>query len=96
MFLISVADIEYAVDFASKSVSNYIQPSALMPSFSQLTVSFWMKKELPTTAAIFTYATSENINSIYVVFGTGGAVNLHVMSTRCVCGLFSRVSHKLA
>ena len=70
------------VDFASKSVNNYMQPSTVMPSLKHLTVSFWMKTRLLNDAAIVHYATSEEINSLYVVFGSNGALNLYVMSSR--------------
>ena len=70
------------VDFASKSVNNYIQPSTVMPSLKHLTVSFWMKTKLLTDAAIVHYATSEEINSLYVGLGSNGPLNLYVMSSR--------------
>ena len=72
------------VDFASRSVNNYIQPSILMPSIKHFTVSFWMKTRLLNDAAIVHYATSEEIKSLYVGFGSNGALNLYVMSSRWV------------
>ena len=80
--LISVSDTEFVLDFASKSVNNYIQPSTVMPSLKHLTVSFWMKTKLLADAAIVHYATSEEINSLYVGFGPNGPLNLYVMSSR--------------
>ena len=43
-----------------------------------------MKTRLLNDAAILHYATSEEINSLYVVFGSSGALNLYVMSSRWV------------
>ena len=41
-----------------------------------------MKTKLLSDAAILHYATSEEINSLYVGFGPNGPLNLYVMSSR--------------
>ena len=46
-----------------------------------------MKTRLLNDAAIVHYATSEEIKSLYVGFGSNGALNLYVMSSRWVLWL---------
>ena len=77
------ASSEFLLDFPTRLNTSYVETVSL-PSLKEFTVCFWMKRGFDGSlrTAIMSYVTTEELRSLWVILGSGGALNLHIMDSR--------------
>lgn len=80
---ILAASSEFFLDFPTRQTTSFVETVSL-PSLIQFTFCFWMKRGFDGSlrSAIMSYATTEEVKSLWVLIGSFGGLNLRVMDSR--------------
>lgn len=80
---IPVASSDFFLDFPTRQTTSFVETVSL-PSLTQFTFCFWMKQcfDGSLRSAIMSYATTEEVKSLWVLIGSSGGLNLRVMDSR--------------
>lgn len=84
-FFILVTDSEFLLDFLVRQNTSYVE-TVTLPSLREFTLSLWMKRGFDGSlrGAIMSYTTIQELNSLLLYLGTGGALNVRIMDSRFV------------
>jgi len=78
-----VANSEFLLDFPARQIISYVETVSI-PSLKEFTLCFWMKRDFDgsLSGTIISYTTTQELKSLFVLLGSGGALNIRIMDSR--------------